>query len=60
MTSDAKGDPWAAWLGGRRYGGDPKVLDQQLLLLGPIRDQVIANAAVGPSKRVLDVGCGED
>lgn len=43
----------------RRYGGDPKVLEQQLLLLGPIRDQVIANAALGPGKRVLDVGCGD-
>jgi arsenite methyltransferase len=52
-------DPWAAWFGGRRHGGDPELLRRQLEELAPIRDQVIASAALGPGKRVLDIGCGD-
>lgn len=59
MTSTHERDPWASWLGDRRHGGNPEMLRQQLQLLAPIRDQVIANAALGPGKRVLDVGCGD-
>lgn len=59
MTARHRRDPWAAWLGERRHGGDPELLRRQLELLAPIRDQVIANAALGCGKHVLDIGCGD-
>ena len=59
MTAKPRRDPWAAWLGERRHGGDPELLRRHLEVLAPIRDQVIANAAVGAGKRVLDLGCGD-
>ncbi len=59
MTATPGRDPWAAWLGERGHGGDPELLRRQLELLAPLRDQVIANAALGSGKRVLDVGCGD-
>jgi arsenite methyltransferase len=59
MTTDAGRDQWAAWLAERRHGGDPEELRRQLEFLAPIRDRVLANAALAPGKRVLDVGCGD-
>ena len=55
MTAEPGRDPWAAWLGERGHGGDPEVLRRQQEGLAPIRDQVIATAAAGPGKRVLDI-----
>jgi ubiquinone/menaquinone biosynthesis C-methylase UbiE len=52
-------DQWAAWLGERRHAGDPEVLRRHLEVLAPIRDRVIANAAVAEGQAVLDVGCGD-
>ncbi len=52
-------DKWATWLAERRHGGDPEQLRRQLESLAPVRDQVVANAALAPGHRVLDVGCGD-
>jgi len=52
-------DPWAAWLLQRRYGGDPEELRRQLGFLGPIRDRVLANAALAEGETLLDVGTGD-
>lgn len=59
MTTEAGRDQWAAWLAERRHAGDPGELRRQLEFLAPIRDRVLANAALTPGKRVLDVGCGD-
>lgn len=59
MTTEAGRDQWAAWLAERRHGGDPEQLRRQLELLAPIRDRVIASAALAAGKQVLDVGCGD-
>lgn len=52
-------DQWAAWLGERRHAGDPEVLRRHLEVLAPIRDRVLANAAITEGQTVLDVGCGD-
>jgi ubiquinone/menaquinone biosynthesis C-methylase UbiE len=57
--TDARHDQWAAWLAERRHGGDPEQLRRQLEFLAPVRDQVIANAALAVGYRVLDVGYGD-
>ena len=54
-----KRDKWAAWLAERRHGGDPEQRLRQLEGLAPVRDQVVANAALASGHRVLDVGCGD-
>jgi arsenite methyltransferase len=59
VTAQPERDQWAAWLAERRHGGNPEALSRHLELLAPIRDRVIANAALGAGKRVLDVGCGD-
>lgn len=59
MTTKGQRDAWAAWLAERRHGGDPELLRRQLEFLAPIRDQVVANAALGAGYRVLDVGSGD-
>jgi arsenite methyltransferase len=58
-VAEAGQDQWAAWLAHRRHGGDSDVLRRQLKFLGPIRDQVIANAALAPGDVAVDVGCGD-
>lgn len=60
MTLDVfGGDCWARWLLERRFGGDiaqqRRVLDQ----LYPIRDRVLAHAAIRAGDTVLDIGAGD-
>jgi arsenite methyltransferase len=59
VTTKPHHDQWAAWICQRRHGGDPELLRQQLEALAPVRDKVIANAALAPGQTVLDVGCGD-
>ena len=59
MTTKGRRDPWAAWLAERRHGGDPELLRRQPEFLAPIRDQVVANAALAAGHRLLDVGSGD-
>jgi arsenite methyltransferase len=59
VTDNPQHDQWAAWLLHRRHGGDPELLRHQLEALAPVRDKVIANAALAPGHTVLDVGCGD-
>jgi arsenite methyltransferase len=59
VTAKPQRDQWAAWIAERRHGGDPELLRQHLEYLAPIRDRVIANAALAPGQTVLDVGCGD-
>jgi arsenite methyltransferase len=59
VTAKPQHDQWAAWIAERRHGGDAELLRQHLELLTPVRDRVIANAALAPGQTVLDVGCGD-
>jgi arsenite methyltransferase len=59
VTAKPQRDQWAAWIAERRHGGDPELLRQHLEYLAPVRDRVIANAALAPGQTVLDVGCGD-
>jgi SAM-dependent methyltransferase len=52
-------DRWAAWLAHRRHGDDPEELRRTMERLGPVRDRVLANAAVAPGETLLDVGTGD-
>jgi SAM-dependent methyltransferase len=52
-------DPWAEWLLHRRDGDDPATRAVTVRALHRIRDKVLADAAVAPGERVLDVGCGD-
>lgn len=52
-------DRWAEWLLHRRFGGDADELRRTLDVLEPIRDRVLANAAIAPGETLLDVGCGD-
>ena len=53
MTQDC----WAEWLLRTRFGGaaPPRGIEP----LTPVRERVLAGAAVGPGDTVLDVGCGD-
>jgi SAM-dependent methyltransferase len=55
----AAADPWAEWLLHRRDGDDPATREVTVRALHRIRDKVLADAAVGPGDRLLDVGCGD-
>jgi arsenite methyltransferase len=59
VTAKPQRDQWAAWIAERRHGGDPELLRQHMEYLAPVRDRVIANAALAPGQTVLDVGCGD-
>lgn len=58
MTTEAT-DRWARWLLHDRFAGDPLALRRTLEFLEPIRDRVLAGAAIGLGDVVLDVGCGD-
>ncbi len=59
MTEAKSRDHWAEWLLHRRHGGDADALRKTLEWLYPVRDRVLANAAVESGDVVLDVGCGD-
>lgn len=52
-------DPWARWLLERRFGGDEGRLQAVLDSLYPVRDKVLAHAALAGDETLLDVGCGD-
>jgi arsenite methyltransferase len=52
-------DRWAAWLLERRHGGDPEDLKAPLDFLAPVRNRVLANAALTGGETLLDVGAGD-
>jgi len=53
------GDVWAQWLRGRRDGDDPAARRRTLAALAPVRDRILARAAVRAGDVVLDLGTGE-
>jgi ubiquinone/menaquinone biosynthesis C-methylase UbiE len=57
--TDRAQDHWAAWLLGRRQGGDAAVGEAMRQGLARWRDRVLDNARVQPGETVLDVGCGD-
>lgn len=58
MDEDGR-DPWALWLRSRRDAGDPELMRLTEELLLPVRDQVLASAALESGDVLLDVGCGD-
>ncbi len=58
MTAETT-DRWARWLLHDRFAGDPLALRRILEYLQPIRDRVLAGAAIKPADVVLDIGCGD-
>lgn len=52
-------DQWARWLLRERFGGSTQQRDRVMAFLEPVRDRVLAGAALAPGDRVLDVGCGD-
>lgn len=52
-------DRWAHWILRERFGGDPEQRDRVMAFLAPIRDTVLASAALSRGDVVLDVGCGD-
>jgi ubiquinone/menaquinone biosynthesis C-methylase UbiE len=52
-------DRWARWLLHDRFAGDPVALRRTLEYLEPIRDRVLAGAAIESGDVVVDVGCGD-
>ena len=43
----------------RRHGGDPEDLKAPLNFLAPVRNRVLANAALTGGETLLDVGAGD-
>lgn len=52
-------DPWARWLLENRFGGDEDRLQDVLAGLIPVREKVLAHAALAGDETLLDVGCGD-
>lgn len=55
----ASRDIWSDWLLERRFGGDAVQLKRLMDLLAPVRDRVLAGAALKDGETLLDVGCGD-
>jgi arsenite methyltransferase len=52
-------DKWSDWVLDRGHGGESEDERSDLAYLIPIRDRVLANAAIRPGDAVLDVGAGD-
>lgn len=52
-------DQWAQWLLHRRFGGDPRQLQEMLEVLSTWRDRILQHARLAPGESLLDVGCGD-
>ena len=57
--TDADLDCWARWLLDRRDAGSEEERRATLARLAPIRERILAHAAIQPGDIVLDVGCGD-
>jgi len=55
----ASSDIWSDWLLKRRFGGDAAQLKRLMDILYPVRDRVLAGAALKDGETLLDVGCGD-
>ncbi len=58
MTQSAQ-DMWSQWLLKRRFGGDPRRMQEMLGCLYPIRDKILSRVQLDDGARLLDVGCGD-
>jgi arsenite methyltransferase len=58
MAEDSQ-DIWCRWLLEHRFGGDPEQLKVVMDYLLPVRDRVLAHAALAEQETLLDVGCGD-
>ena len=56
--TESKQDQWAQWLLHRRFGGDPKQM-QDMAVLYAMRDEVLNHAKLGEDEVLLDIGCGD-
>ncbi len=59
MAGACHGDIWHEWLRTRRSGGDGRCRQAVQEALVPIRDRVLAHAALAEGDLLLDVGCGD-
>jgi ubiquinone/menaquinone biosynthesis C-methylase UbiE len=59
VTGPAERDKWADWVLERGFGGDASQKQRTLAFLRPVRDRVLANAAVRDGDVLLDVGTGD-
>jgi arsenite methyltransferase len=59
MHEASASDKWADWVLERGHAGDADQKRRSLRFLEPIRDRVLANAAVHDGDVVLDVGTGD-
>ena len=58
MTEAAR-DQWASWILERRFGGDAEAVAASMRQLAPVRERVLAAAAVEEGDVFLDVGAGD-
>lgn len=52
-------EPFAAWLGRHRHGGDGDTREEMIARLVPVRERILDNGEVKGGDVVLDVGCGD-
>jgi arsenite methyltransferase len=58
MAEDSQ-DIWSRWLLKHRFGGNPERLKAVMDYLLPVRERVLAHAALAEQEALLDVGCGD-